>query len=67
MLLFLAVIRVMAGPGAKSSSVPSNALMNRVGLGAEAVEEWKAAASTDPDAAAEITGLVAGKRLNDQA
>jgi hypothetical protein len=61
---FLVVIRVVAGPGAKRSSVPGNARMNGVRLGAEAVEEWNAAASTDPDAAAEITGVVAGKRLD---
>lgn len=38
--------------------------MNRVRLGAEAVEEGNAAASTSPDAAAEVTGVVADKRLD---
>ena len=38
--------------------------MNGVRLGAEAVEEGNAAASTDADAAAEITGVVADRRLD---
>jgi len=59
---FLVVIRVVAGPGAKRPLVPGDARRNRVRLGAEAVEEWNAAASTGPDAAAEITGVAAGER-----
>ena len=61
---FLGVIRVVAGPGAERSSVPGDAWMNGVRLGAEAVEEGNAAASTGPDATAEITGLVADKYLD---